>query len=114
MKNLMTVLLLVAVFASCSKSNRVEDNYTDCDANMVEKFKKEITCSELPASGPCGYLAKGKYKGKLIYFIGIVCANCNTMPPQEGYNCEDEKIVIEDFNKNVTDIIAVKPKRTDK
>ncbi|MGC4235248.1 MAG: hypothetical protein QM594_19915 [Niabella sp.] len=114
MKNLLTVLLLAAVFTSCSKSARVEEKYADCDVNMIEKFKNEITCTEIPTSGPCSYLAKGKYKGELIYFTNIVCSSCNTVAPQEGYNCEDEKVVIEDFIKNVTDIVAVKPARSDK
>lgn len=110
MKKLLTILLLAAAFTSCSKSDK--ENYTDCDVNMIAKFKKDITCSELPAAGPCTYLAKGRYKGELIYFLEIVCMACDVMPPQEGYNCKNEKIVIEDFNTNVTDFVAVKPKRS--
>ncbi|WP_114789157.1 hypothetical protein U0035_06220 [Niabella yanshanensis] len=107
-----TVVLLIAIFlVACSKSdNKVE---SDCDAKMIAKFKDQITCTEIPTMGPCYYLAKGIYKGEEIYFMNIVCAACNTMPPGEGYNCDGRKIVIEDFTKNVTDARAVSPQRKD-
>ncbi|MCH5598425.1 hypothetical protein [Niabella ginsengisoli] len=78
---------------------------------MIAKFKDQITCTEIPATGPCNYLAKGIYKGERIYFIDIICVACNTIPPQEGYNCDGQKIAIENFNQNVTDVEAVSPKR---
>ncbi len=96
---------------ACSKSNNKVEQ--DCDAQMTERFKDQITCTEIPATGPCYYLGKGMYKGAEIYFIDIVCVSCDTMAPQEGYDCAGRKIVIEDFTKNVTDIRAVSPQRKD-
>lgn len=105
------VLFLSLFFIACSKSdNKVEQ---DCDAKMTEKFKDQITCTEIPTLGPCNYLGKGMYKGAEIYYINIICAACNTAPPGEGYTCDGQKITIEDFNKNVTDARPVSPKRKD-
>lgn len=105
------VLFLSLFFIACRKSgNKVE---LDCDAKMTEKFKDQITCTEIPTMGPCNYLGKGIYKGTEIYFIEIICTACDTKAPREGYNCDGRKIAIEDFIKNVTDIRAVSPQRTD-
>lgn len=112
MKSWLTVLLLAAVCTSCSKSNKAEDRYTACDAKMIEKFKDEINCQEKQVS-PCNYLAKGKYKGELIYFIDIYCITCGIIAPQEGYNCKGRKVIIKDFSKNVTDVVFVKPVLSD-
>jgi len=104
-------LLLSLFFIACSKSNNKVE--LDCDTKMTEKFKDQITCTEIPTMGPCYYLGKGIYKGAEIYFIDIICAACGTRAPQEGYDCDGRKIAIEDFIKNVTDTRAVSPQRQD-
>lgn len=105
------VLLITIFFIACSKSdNKVEE---DCDAKMITKFEDQITCTEIPTMGPCYYLSKGIYKGEQIYFINIVCAVCNTMPPGEGYRCDGRKVTIENFSQSVTDIKFVSPERKD-
>ena len=102
-------LLTILFFSACSKSaNKVNE---DCDAQLIAKFKDQITCVEVPTMGPCNYLGKGIYKGALIYFIDIICATCNTIPPQEGYNCDGEKVAIENFNQNVTNVKVVSPEK---
>ena len=53
MSNLLTILLLAAVFTSCSKP---ENNYTECDAGMIEKFKEQIAvrvCQRSISAGIC-------------------------------------------------------------
>lgn len=105
------VLLITIFFIACSKSNKKVE--LDCDAKMIAKFKDQITCAEVPAMGPCYYLGKGIYEGEEIYFINIICAVCNTMPPGEGYRCDGRKITIENFNQSVTDLEFVSPKRKD-
>lgn len=105
------VLLSALFFLACSKSNNKVE--TDCDTKMIAKFKDQISCTEIPTMGPCHYLGKGLYKGQEIYFLDIVCAACNTIPPQEGYRCDGSKITIENFGQNVTDIAFVSPQRKD-
>lgn len=111
MGNFFITILIIAVLVGCSKSS-TNDN-ANCDSHMIDKFKGEIACTDLATDGPCSYLAKGDYMGEKIYFINIVCAFCNTLPPQEGYNCRNRKVAIVDFNKNVTNIEVVQPKRKD-
>ncbi|PVD49856.1 hypothetical protein DC498_23140 [Terrimonas sp.] len=94
---------------SCSKEKRA----ITCEDKMIEKLGAQVNCSvkrELERMD--NVLAKGSYKGRIIYFMFTVCPSCNTVPPQEGYVCgkDDniEKIVIDDFLNNISNVTIVK------
>lgn len=88
-------IMATLIFSACSK----DDDYHDasvCALQMKEKFKDRLMCTEEPYMS--GNLYIGKYNSEIVYFVDIVCAACNTVPPQYGYNCKNEKITFDSFN----------------
>ncbi|MGB7527972.1 hypothetical protein [Sphingobacterium cellulitidis] len=101
MRHLLILALSLLFLSSCEKDGI---NVTECEKKMRNHFKDQLNCKEKGSYE--SNLYKGTYDGKTIYFTNIVCISCLTMPPNEGYTCDMEKVKIENFN-DVKDIKMV-------
>ncbi|MBN8788651.1 MAG: hypothetical protein J0I84_16295 [Terrimonas sp.] len=113
MQNFIRIVFAVVTFATLAFSCTKEKKAITCEDKMIEKLGAQVSCSVKRGLERMDLvLAKGNYKEGIIYFMFTVCPSCNTVPPQEGYVCgkddDIEKITIDDFLNNVSNLTIVK------
>ena len=89
------------LFVGCSKSESITTEAENATfSRMRSHFSNELKCTT-PGMRQTN-LFRGIYEGQTVYYVAIVCPNCNTLPPRSGYTDTLEEIVFADF-RNVTD-----------
>lgn len=101
MKRLYVLFLAITLFYGCKKEGKAPSN---CAAQMQERFKAELKCTEKGVNEINLY--SGLYKNEEVYFTMIMCINCGTIPPAFGYTCKNKKVDFDDF-RNVENIKEV-------
>lgn len=97
---ILTTLLLV--FFGCSESELIPvEPGTEVQERMRIYFSNELKCTTPGAMQTNLY--QGIYKGTTVYFVALMCPNCNTVPPKKGYTDKLEEVVFSDF-QDVTDM----------
>lgn len=96
---LSTILLLVF---GCSESELIPiEPGTEVQERMRSHFSSELKCTKQGEMQTNLY--QGNYEGTTVYFVAVMCPNCNTVPPRSGYTDKLEEVIFSDF-QNVTDM----------
>lgn len=94
-KKLLLICLLGGILVNCKKGEEL--NPTECLIEIHKLFKDQIGCESRENIDMSVHIFQGTYEGQEIYFTLLVCPNCNTLPPEWGYNCKKEKVEIKNF-----------------
>ncbi|MEH6305650.1 hypothetical protein RYH73_08345 [Olivibacter sp. CPCC 100613] len=103
MKKLFILLLLTSLLYAC-KEDDIRVNAPECVIRIKKLYDESLKCTKEDAMEVNLY--KGTYRNEIVYFPMTMCPHCSTVPPADGYTCDNKKIVFDDFSE-VEDIKQV-------
>lgn len=91
MKKLFKISLVFLIICGCTKTHEGVTNacgqIDPLSIEWVNQLKKSITNCECYTS-----ILKAKYKGEIVFFIGVTDGLCNSLDLPTLYNCEGKEI----------------------